>query len=145
MTPDPEWITRVQAAEILDCSPPTVGKLADEGRLVRRKMPTAFPSILASSARALAVEREAERSAREATRAERAQRWTPPPNGDVWLDAKTAAAVLGLTRARMYQRAHAGRTPFTWHGGKMWFRRSDIEIRAAVMAFQRRRSHARTP
>ena len=96
--PEPEWITRVQAAEILGCSSPTVGKLADQGRLVRRKAPTVFPSILASSVRGLAIEREAERQAREEKRAERAKTWTPPPDGKVWLDARTAAAVLGLTR-----------------------------------------------
>jgi len=36
---------------------------------------------------------------------------------------------------------HAGRTPFTWKDERMWFRRSDIETRAAVVAFHTRRGY----
>ena len=134
--PDPEWITYKKAAEMLGVTHTTVGAMIKDGRLVGRKLAaSSYPSVNAASVRAHAAEREAAARVREQARHEHQQRQLPPQDGDVWLSARVAAAVLGITPARMYQRAHAGRTPFTWKDGRMWFRRSDIEMRGAVVAF----------
>ena len=136
----PEWITYREAAETLGVTHTTVGRMVKDGRLARRKLAaTYYPSISAASVRAHAAEREAQARAREQARREHEERQLPPQDGDVWLSATVAAAVLGISRSRLWQRASAGRTPFTWKDGRMWFRRSDIETRAAVVAFQVRR------
>lgn len=118
----------------------TVGAMIKDGRLVERKLAANYhPSVNAVSVRAHATEREAAARVREQARREREAFRQPPQDGEVWLSARVAAAVLGITPARMYQRAHAGRTPFTRKDGRMWFRRSDMETRSAVVAFHARR------
>ena len=138
--PGPEWVTYKQAARILGVTHTTVGAMIQDGRLTGRALAASYyPSINAASVRAHAGEREAAARVREQARHDQEERQLPPQDGQVWLTARVAAAVLGITPARLYQRAHAGRTPFTWKDGRMWFRRSDIETRAAVVAFHARR------
>jgi hypothetical protein len=136
--PGPEWITYRQAAKILGVTHTTIGAMVKDGRISRRKLAASYyPSINAPSVRAHAAEREADRRVRDQRQRELEQRRQPPNDGEVWLSA-SAAAVLGISRSRLWQRARAGRTPFTWKDSRMWFRRSDIETRAAVVAFHRR-------
>ena len=138
--PGPGWLTYVQAAELIGCSKTTIAAMVRDGRLVGRH-PTVLstPSIDAASARAVRDEwAAASRVREERRRITQARRPRPPGDGDVWLRTSTAAAVLGITPTRLRQRAHAGRTPFAWHDNRMWFRRSDIEVRAAVVAFRER-------
>jgi len=137
--PAPEWITYKQAAEILGVTHTTVGAMIKDGRIVGRKLEASyFPSVNAGSVRARAAEREAEARVREQVRREHEKRQLPPQDGQVWLSAPVAAAVLGITRTRLYQRARRP-PPFTWKDGRMWFRRSDVETRSAIVAFHARR------
>ena len=137
--PGPEWITYRQAAEILGVTHTTIGAMVKDGRIGHRKLAASYyPSINARSVRAHVAEREADRRVREQRRREQEDRRRPPDDGEVWLSASVAAAVLGISRSRLWQRTRAGRTPCTWKDGRMWFRRSDIETRAAVVAFHRR-------
>jgi hypothetical protein len=135
-----EWITYVEAARVIGCADRTVARMVRDGRFVQRKGPRAQPSISAESARAVGVEVRAAGLSGEQRAAERAAakaaRWTPPPDGNVWLSAETTALVLGVTTQSVHQRFADGKLPFTVHGGMKWFRRSDVEMRAAVRAFQ---------
>ena len=99
-----EWITYVEAARVIGCAERTVARMVRDGRLVQRKGPRAQPSISAESARAVGVEVRVAKLSREQRAAERAAakaaRWTPPPDGNVWLSAEAAALVLGVTGSR---------------------------------------------
>jgi hypothetical protein len=133
---DHEWISYLEAARLIECSHMTITRTVHDGRLVHRAGARRHPSISQASARQVGVEWRALQQARTEATQGRAARRTPPDDGDVWLDAKAAAAVLGVSTNAIYQRVLAGRMPFTLHGGTKWFRRADIEMRAAVRSFQ---------
>ena len=136
-----EWITYVEAARVIGCDERTLARMVRDGRFVQRKGPRAQPSISAESARAVGRGSCREAFAGTASRGAggcEGRSLDATPHGDVSLSAETAALVLGVTRQSVDQRAADGKLPFTVHGGMKWFRRSDVEMRAAVRAFQAR-------
>lgn len=80
----------------------------------------------------------AERKQRQAQRQERRKAPGPLRDGHVWLNSQTAALLLGVGRTRVSQLAARGSLPHQRHGGRLWFRRDQIEQVAAARAFTHR-------
>ncbi|GAA1909530.1 hypothetical protein GCM10009737_08530 [Nocardioides lentus] len=138
------WVTQVEAARRLGCSPSHVQTLLRRGQLVRRPGPRdrGTPSVGAASVDELAGVLEEQRAARAAAAARRAVHGSPPDDEHVWLDTDETAAVLGLSRPWVKARARQGRIPATKYGGKWWVRREHAEQIAAVRAAALRHSRA---
>lgn len=136
-----EWISWVEATQILDCSESTVGNYVSAGRLRPRPRHGPRPSLRTSDVKALAADLRRERSkraARAARRAARRARKTPhPPDDDhEWLTASAASRILGVSTGRVNQRALAGTLPYTVQDGRRWYRRDLIEMVASARAFR---------
>lgn len=132
---DGDWVSWVQAAAIIGCSPGTVKALVKTGRLSTRPRQGRLPSVELSSAQALAVGDAWRARPRRNRGKRRRQRGTPPDNNSVWLGAVTAGLVMGVSTERVRQRARAGTLPVVVHGGQMWFRREHVEQAAAARTF----------
>lgn len=132
---DAGWVSWVEAAAILGCSPGTVRALVASGRLSTRPRRGPRPSVEASSVQALAVRDAWRARRRRARRKRRRRRGAQPDNDAVWLGAVTAGLVMGVSTERVRQRARAGTLPVVVYGGRMWFRRTHVEQAAAARTF----------
>lgn len=135
----PEWVSIVDAAAIIGCGHGPVERMAREGVIVRRHGPRGVPSLNRASVEAAGEAWRRQQSEREAARRTPRRRLNDAPaDGQVWVDSRVAALVLGITANRVRQLAQAGRLPATMCGTKLWLRRDDVERAAAVRAFKRR-------
>lgn len=136
---DSDWLTWQQAAEVVGCPVSTIGWYRTQGRIEGRPRDGTRPSLRRDSVEKFATwwSRQKVKRVREARRRdERPEPKAGPPTGnEVWLDAGTAAAVLGLSSRRVSQLASAERLPATMHNGRWWMRRTDLETVAAARAF----------
>lgn len=124
------WITRAEAAQILGCHVSTVDKYSAAGLLSRRGARRSLPSLQLTEVKALANRLiiEAEARAAVARRRQAHRRPGPPDDQHEWLTTTQAAAVLGISRARVGQKATNGTLPFTPVKGRRWFRRDHLEL-----------------
>ena len=102
---DGESISSLEAARRIGCSHMTITRMVHAGRLVHRTSPPRHPSISSASVRQVRAEWRALQRAKAQAAGERAVRRAPPDDGEVWLDAKSAAAVMGITPKAIYKRA----------------------------------------
>ncbi|MEP9384622.1 excisionase family DNA-binding protein [Nocardioides sp. KR10-350] len=134
------WVSRVTAAEIVDCPVHVIEEAVRAGLIETR--PDAHrrqPGLSRVSVEKFAKEWPKERSrrqrraageavAREREREERALRRLPPQDGnDDWLGVTEAARVLGISRSGVIRQIHDERLPATRVGDRFWLRRSHIE------------------
>ena len=131
------WVSRMEAARIAGVAHTTIGRYVELGVIVRRPGHRGLPSLSRRSVESFAewwaARREAEGLRREAVRARRAEA-EPPRDGEVWLDTRTAALVLGVSPVRVRQLIEEDRLPALNRGGRWWLRRCDVEQIAAVRA-----------
>lgn len=133
----PVWITRDDAARILECHVSTVDKYSARGLLTRRGARRSLPSLDLAEVEAFADRRRLELAAREeATRRRDARRLPGPPDDrHDWLNTTQAARILAISRARVGQKASNGTLPFSEVNGRRWFRRDHLElVRGARLA-----------
>ena len=140
-----EWVSHAAAAELVGCSPSTIEAHLDE--IDNRPRHGGRPSLDLASVEAFAARwrvRVAEESERARRRADVIPRGQPPTDQDVWLDATTAALVIGRSEQWVTRLALAERLPATRGGSRRWwFRRHHVEQHAAALAFAIRRRAAR--
>ncbi|GAA5136952.1 hypothetical protein GCM10023339_76590 [Alloalcanivorax gelatiniphagus] len=130
----PEWVTQVEAAELLGVHRSLVPKMISRGDLTpRRRRPTLSLDEVLELAQARAIAAE-ERALRRATPTVGGQ---PPDHHHDWLLAPAAAAVLGCTEIALKGRATRGQVPFTVHGGRRWFRLDLLELMVRARAARR--------
>lgn len=133
-----EWITRAEAARILECSPTQVGRFIERGQLTRRSSKPRSgrrPSISLDEALRLREQLVNERAAAERAQVQRAQErelrrryvGEPPDLEHEWLNSVQAAQLLGITRPGLAKRQKRGRVPYVEHAGRIWFRRDLIQ------------------
>jgi hypothetical protein len=137
------WVSFDEAGRMAGCAANTIAHAVRQGMIVQRPvLNKALPSLDRSSVLTFAEAKAAKAKAAAEARANRPQRLTgPPDDGDVWLDARTTALVLGISLTRVGQLARRGRVPCTVVGGRRWFRRRHIEQIAAARALTRRYAH----
>jgi hypothetical protein len=135
-----EWVSHAAAADIVGCSTSTIELHLDE--IAHRPRHGGRPSLDLESVEAFAARwrnRLAEEEARARGRIEVIPRDQPPTESDVWLDARTAALVIGCSEQWVTRLALAERLPATRGGSRRWwFRRIDVEQCAAARALVRR-------
>lgn len=136
---DTGWVTIADAATIIGCSTTTVVQAARNGFIQRHPATKrGHPSLSATSVQDFAARWRVQKAKQEALRlaeaqaAAQANRAGPPPDGQVWFDAATVAAILGISAGRVQQLAVADRIPHTWHNRRRWFLRSHVEQVAAA-------------
>lgn len=134
------WISFAEAGRMAGCSANTIGRAVKRGLITQRPVTNrALPSLDRSSAMRFAETRAAAKTAAAEARTARPTRQSgPPDDGDVWLDTRTTALLLGISITRVAQLARRGRLPCTDTGGRRWFRRSHIEQIAAARVLARR-------
>lgn len=135
-----EWVSHATAADLVGCSTSTIEQHLDE--IAHRPRFGGRPSLDRESVEAFAVrwmKRLAEEEERARRRAEAIRRDQPPSDDGVWLDAKTAALVIGCSEQWVTRLALVERLPATRGGSRRWwFRRVDVEQYAAAKALARR-------
>lgn len=141
MADDSEWVTYLEAARMIGCSPGLVGRMVKSGELEARGRQEQrwLPTISRVSALEVA-EARAERQRLAELRRTARPAWLPPDDGNVWLSPQEAGLVIGLTHMGVRYRAIHGLIPATRCGGRWWLRRDHVEQAAAARVFQRRRS-----
>lgn len=131
------WVSRKEAARLAGCSATTIGEAAGRGEIVSRELAGRFwPALDRVSVEAWAEQRAAREAARARAQAPRRPVTGPPDDGDVWLDAETAALVLGFTREWVRKMARREQLPAVRRGQQWWFRRRDVEQAAAARALR---------
>ncbi|GAA5122603.1 hypothetical protein GCM10023339_41220 [Alloalcanivorax gelatiniphagus] len=121
----PEWVTQVQAAELLGVHRSLIPKMIKRGDLTPRR---SRPTLSRNEVLELAEARVRAAEDRERRRAQRGSQGRPPDDRHEWLPAPAAAAVLGCTEIALNGRATRGQVPFTVHGGRRWFRLDLLEL-----------------
>lgn len=136
---EPTWITRAQAAQVLDVHPSTIGKYIDRGLLHRRfpdktrhgKTPSVnLEEALALRERLLNERLENERAVlarKQEKERRRPHRGAMPPDDHEWLNREAAARLVGVSPAAISQRVSRGTIPSVLHNGTRFFRRDLIE------------------
>jgi hypothetical protein len=112
-----EWVSHAAAAELVGCSTSTIEQHLDE--IAHRPRRGGRPSLDRESVEVFAARWRkglAEKEVRGRSRAEATPRNQPPTDGDVWLDATTAALVIGCTVQWVTRLALAERLPATRGG-----------------------------
>lgn len=131
-----KWCTHVQAAALIGCTRHDVARLVESGELPHRVTAKCKPSVDKAAAiafRPIWKERKRARvsAAREHAKAKRSPN-APPDDGDVWLDTRTTALVLGMSPSGVRLRVERGTLPAVNTGTRLWFRRRDVEIASSV-------------
>jgi predicted site-specific integrase-resolvase len=110
-------VTLEEAGRILGCTPTTVERHIRAGRLTRHGERYQRRALSRAEVEALAVE---------------LYRWTrnePPNPWSYFVTGKRAADVLGVSRARLGQLAHADRIPYVQHpSGRRLYRQAQLEV-----------------
>lgn len=140
------WVSYVEAAQIVGCSPSNIVNAVQRGDISGRRPPrkrgprggvaSLSRSAVEDYAERWRAQRELAREAQERATAAR-EPLKPPGPGDVWLSARATSLLLGVSVSRVHQLALADRLPHVRHRGRVWFRRSHMEVAAAARAFAR--------
>jgi excisionase family DNA binding protein len=131
-----QWVSVVEAAEIIGCSPQTVLAAAKAGRIEQRHLPRGFPSLSRASVQAFAAENQQRARARKRVAAQRPASM-PPDDQRRWLSSAETAQLLGISRRRVDQLAKRESLPFVQAGRRRWFRQDHIEMVAAARLARR--------
>jgi hypothetical protein len=128
---------------MVGASATTIARAARPGVIEQRDVDRWLPSLRRDSVERFKSQHAAEQQLRDRKRAHvelqhsRQRALTEPPDdGQVWLNALTAALLLGVTVGRVRQLARAERLPHQLRAGRYWFRRTDVEQAAAARAFR---------
>jgi excisionase family DNA binding protein len=122
-----EWLSHVEAAEVVGCSPQTVLIAAKSGRIDQRHMPRGFPSLSRASVETFAAEQQQRAREREQGAAQRPVSG-PPDDHHTWLGSAETAQILGISRRRVDQLAKQESLPFVQVGRRRWFRRDHVDL-----------------
>lgn len=139
MAVDPQWVTHAEAAAIVGCSRNTIDRAQAAGRIERRHpVGRKTPTLSRASVERFAEAWRAEQVERQQQGPTRSREYGPPKDGDVWLDTRTAALVIGCTPQHMARLARRGRIPASTNGDRkrFWFRRHHVEQYAAARALE---------
>lgn len=133
------WVSHAEAANVIGCSRHDVARLVEAGELAHRVAARRRPSIDRADAIALQPVWAERQEARQQLEREPAEVRRPvtasPDDGDVWLSTTTTAIALGISPSAVRQRAQRGTLPHYRTATRLWFRRRDVETRAAAQAF----------
>lgn len=132
-----EWITQIQAAEILGVHRSVIPKMLRRGELVARGQ---RPSLSRDDVIALARARSERADERERRRSQPPPGLLPPDETHVWLPAPVAAALLGCSVVAVNARARRGRLPSVVSGGRRWYRLDQMELYLRARAARASRS-----
>lgn len=137
------WVTKAEAAQILDCTVTRIERAVRDGVIARRDVRGPLPTLrradLASLQVELVAEQAEERRRRVAAAALEATR--QPPDGDqVWLTLQQAAGLLGHSREWVRRLAAEERISATRVGRRWWFRENYVVQRVGAERFARRRA-----
>lgn len=123
----PKWITQREAAAILGVHPSLIPKLLRRGDLWSR--PRMRPSLQREEVEALRARRATPPAPRPGKpRREPTPGPQPPDRTSPWLTSDEAAALMGVTRNAVNDRARRGRLPSLMHDGRRWFRQDHLEL-----------------
>ena len=130
-----DWISQVEAAELLGVTPTSVYRMVSRGDLHPRPRHGMRPSLNRAEVLDLAQHR-AEQAAnkrkradlRAAREAERRRTAGPPDTEHEWLTVREAAALLGVSQVAINKRCRRDRLPYVEHGGRRWLRRDLLEL-----------------
>ena len=123
-----------EAAHLLGVHVSAVPKMVRRGDLVPRD---GRPSLSRADVLALRDARAATAAARREPRVPQPRR--PPDDDHVWLRARSAAAVMGVSEVALSARARRGRLPFTEHDGVRWFALEHLVLIKRADAARRRK------
>lgn len=125
-----DWITAREAAEILGVHKSNIQKMRRRGELTTRpgRVRPAFDRDQVIELR----DQRAMPRPKTPPKPSRAVRppWiaSPPNAAHDWLTSDQAAALMGVTRNAVNDRARRGRLPSEMHDGRRWFRRDHLEL-----------------
>lgn len=118
-----EWVTQMEAAELLGVHRSLIPKMLRRGDLTARRQ---RPSLGRAQVLALAAAR-AEAAERRRKPPERVEP-EPPDEEHEWLPTPAAAVVLGCTPIALHGRATRGQVPYSVHDHRRWFRLDQLEL-----------------
>lgn len=125
-----DWITAREAAEILGVHQATIPKMRRRGDLTTRP-DGERPAYDRQQVIALRDRRAQPRPEQPSPQlAPPHEPWvaSPPDDAYDWLTSDQAAALMGVTRNAVNDRAKRGRLPSEMHDGRRWFRRDHLEL-----------------
>lgn len=125
-----DWITAREAAEILGVHKATIPKMRRRGDLTTRP-DGERPAFHRQQVIALRDRRAQPRPEQPSSLpGPPHEPWVagPPDDAYVWLTSDQAAALMGVTRNAVNDRAKRGRLPSEMHDGRRWFRRDHLEL-----------------
>lgn len=134
------WVSAAQAAQIVGCRIGTIRRAVTAGHITRRE-PTNYaqPSLSRHSVEAFAPMWRARQEAKTQPAPEPDRGSGPPDETHEWLTTAQAARVLGISTNRVRQLALAERLPCTMVSSRRYYRRVDVDIKAAARAFKNQR------
>lgn len=121
-----DWITAREAAEILGVHKATIPKMRRRGDLTTRP-DGQRPAFDRQQVMALR-DRRAEPRPKPPPLPSEPWVASPPNAAYEWLSSDQAAALMGVTRNAVNDRARRGRLPNEMHDGRRWFRRDHLEL-----------------
>lgn len=124
------WITAREAAEILGVHKATIPKLRRRGELTTRpdgERP-AYDRQQVTELRNRRAQPRPEPPTLQPPPPYEPWRASPPDDAQDWLTSDQAAALMGVTRNAVNDRAKRGRLPSEMHDGRRWFRRDHLEL-----------------
>lgn len=129
------WVTYLEAARIVGCTPATITNAVRAGHITSRHAGRAHPALdrltVDQFAQAFAERRDQAGQARR----RRAENTEPPDTVHLWLTPAETADPLGISDVRVRQLAQRDRLPHTRRGRRVWIRLDHAEQAAAARGF----------
>jgi excisionase family DNA binding protein len=125
------WVSVVEAARAVGCSPNTIVRAAQRGEIVQRRAERQRPSLSRASVQEFgetwaALVQGRARAAQQ--QAEHNPASLPPDDEHTWLTTREVADLLGVSRSWVNQLARSEQLPVVSRAGRHWYRADHLRL-----------------